>query len=87
MVMLRFLMFALMAVGVAFVVSQMLLPAINNTPLFPLFRSKLRQAESDLEDKQTSKAIREIEADTIRIELAIEEAFDDLLEENKKEKL
>jgi len=79
--MLRLLMICIMVLLMTLIVTQILLPAIKGHKLFPLFRSKLRKAESDLEDRKIDKEVRIMQASAIRMEAESEHVVHDVLDE------
>lgn len=88
--MLRIMMMCFSAVLITLVVTQVLWPALLGRLLFPLFRSKIRKAESNLTERKTRKRVQEIEARALRLEHEsqqhIHEALDEMIEgeENKQ---
>ncbi len=83
--MLRLLMICIMVLLMTLIVTQVLLPAIKGHKLFPLFRSNLREAESDLEDKKVNKEVRAIQASAIRMEAESDHIVHDALDEVTKD--
>lgn len=73
---------------ITLIVTQVMWPAIMGRMLFPLFRKRVRQAESDLELKRTRKRVKELEVSALRIEQEsqqhIHEALDEIIEGKDK---
>lgn len=97
MIVIRLMSFSIAILGIIFFVTQIILPAFMGRTMFPLFRSKTREAESKLQEARRKKYEAKLqkqaaktESEYVRIEQearhTIDDTYDELIEEEEKHK-